>query len=219
MKKNRVFFRLSALVLISLVLCTGIFAADGEVDIDFGVIIDGVASGSIGDNISWTLDYDGNLVILGEGELQDFSEDGSPWQEYADSVKTVIIENGVTSIGTNAFDGTSLENVKIPSSVTDIGEGAFGGADGLTVYAVKDSYGFEYAGENGYDTKLVGDIDNNGSVDLDDAVYLLQHSLFSQAYPITDYALSVDLDANDSIDLDDAVLLLQHSLFPEAYPI
>ena len=220
MKMKRAFSLLISLALISLALCMGISAADGEIDIDFGVIIGGVASGSIGDNLSWTLDGYGVLSVSGEGDMPDFSEDDVPWAEHADSVKTVVIGNGVTSVGENAFYGMSLENIKIPASVEQIGEGALENAgSGLTVYATSESYALSYAEERGYETKLAGDIDNNKSVDIDDAVYLLQHSLFSDAYPITDYAMSVDLDVNNSIDLDDAVLLLQHSLFPEVYPI
>jgi len=66
--------------------------------------------------------------------------------------------------------------------------------------------------------QMLGDLDGNESVDIDDAVLLLQYSLFPDAYPI-DYTGNIDFDKNDSIDIDDAVLLLQYSLFPDAYPL
>ena len=65
---------------------------------------------------------------------------------------------------------------------------------------------------------VAGDLLKDGIVDLDDAVLLLQHSLFEDAYPI-DYEESIDFTGDDSVDLDDAVYLLQYSLFPDAYPI
>lgn len=65
---------------------------------------------------------------------------------------------------------------------------------------------------------LLGDIDGNGSVDIDDAILLLQYSIFPDFYPI-EYPGNVDFDKNESIDIDDAVLLLQYSIFPDFYPI
>lgn len=41
------------------------------------------------------------------------------------SIQSIIIPNSVTSIGSSAFEGTSLEHVIIPSSVVSIGFGAF----------------------------------------------------------------------------------------------
>jgi hypothetical protein len=57
-----------------------------------------------------------------------------------------------------------------------------------------------------------------GEVDIDDAVLLLQYSIFPEDYPI-EYTGSVDFDKSGEIDIDDAVLLLQYSIFPEDYPI
>ena len=63
---------------------------------------------------------------------------------------------------------------------------------------------------------LLGDIDGNGKVTSDDAVYLLRHTLFPEAYPLSDFA---DFDHNEKITSDDAVYLLRHTLFPDAYPL
>ncbi len=66
------------------------------------------------------------LTISGNGEMPNFSSDGHigshPWYGFT----TVIIYDGVTNIGNNAFDNcVNLENIVIPSSVKTIGEGAF----------------------------------------------------------------------------------------------
>lgn len=64
----------------------------------------------------------------------------------------------------------------------------------------------------------VGDINKDGEIDKNDAILLLQHSMFPELYPL-DYAGSVDFTGDGVIDMNDAILLLQHSMFPELYPI
>jgi len=66
--------------------------------------------------------------------------------------------------------------------------------------------------------QLLGDIDLNETVDLNDAILLLQYSMFPELYPI-DYKGSVDFTKDGNIDMNDAILLLQYSMFPELYPI
>lgn len=83
-----------------------------------------VESGTCGDNIIWTLNADGVLIISGTGNMWDYFID-SPWKQYA-SIKTVVIENGVTSIGAYSFfNCNSIETVEIPDSVSVIGKSAF----------------------------------------------------------------------------------------------
>lgn len=77
------------------------------------------------DNTSWSLE-DGVLSITGEGEMKDFAVSHTPWYSVRESIKTVVISNGVTGIGNNAFyDCDSLESVAISSDVISIGTGAF----------------------------------------------------------------------------------------------
>ncbi len=87
-------------------------------------------SGTCGDNLTWTLSNDGVLTISGTGVMKDYiyqNDDGyneSPF--YACNSKKVIVEEGVTSIGSWAFSGcTNLSDILIPKSVTNIGNGAF----------------------------------------------------------------------------------------------
>ena len=74
-----------------------------------------------GDNLTWSLD-DGVLTIGGTGKMYDFMFRG-PWNY---SPTSVIIEEGVTSIGEHAFDTNwALTSINIPSTVASIGENAF----------------------------------------------------------------------------------------------
>ena len=61
----------------------------------------------------------------------------APWCHQKDKVKKVVIEDGVTNIGINAFSYTALTSVTIPNSVTSIGDYAFGGCSDLTSITFK----------------------------------------------------------------------------------
>ena len=85
--------------------------------------------GTNGNNLTWTLDDEGLLTISGTGEM-DYSY-YAPWPRS--KVKTVTIENGVTSIKDNAFyNCESLTNISMPDSLISIGEDVFFGCEKLT---------------------------------------------------------------------------------------
>ena len=85
--------------------------------------------GASGDNLLWEYDLTSHaLTITGSGEMYDYAYyTDVPWySSYGSLITTVVIGNGATSIGENAFYGCSaLTSVTIPSSVTSIGDGAF----------------------------------------------------------------------------------------------
>ena len=64
--------------------------------------------------------------------MYDYDAIDAPWNFTADSITSVIIGDGVTTIGANAFNSfTALKTVSIESSVTSIGNGAFDGCTQL----------------------------------------------------------------------------------------
>ncbi len=96
--------------------------------------------GANGDNVTWTLDDEGTLTISGEGDMEDYYNYGAPWYNSRSSITKVVIEQGVTSIGNNAFeDCSSLTSVIIPESVTSIGNRAFYGCSGLASVTIPNS--------------------------------------------------------------------------------
>jgi uncharacterized protein (TIGR02145 family)/uncharacterized repeat protein (TIGR02543 family) len=98
------------------------------------------------------------LTITGTGAMPDYTAGTLtlPWYSYRNQITTIIIEDGITAIGNNAFyelykvtsvtvgssvtsigDGAffgcvALPSITLPTSVTAIGMGAFSGCDGLT---------------------------------------------------------------------------------------
>lgn len=75
-----------------------------------------------GDNLKWILYDDGELVISGKGEMfNNAYPDNYSWYNYRKKVKTITIEDEVTSIGYGAFIGfTSLTSINIGNGVTSI---------------------------------------------------------------------------------------------------
>ena len=78
--------------------------------------------------VTWSLNSGGVLTISGTGAMADFGDSYSkaPWLSYKDNITSVVIGEGVTSIGDFAFyECDYLASVSIPASVTSIGQSAF----------------------------------------------------------------------------------------------
>ena len=91
---------------------------------DSGNVI--VAQGFCGEAVTYSLSSDGVLTIYGNGRMADYEWFESPFYEYQDQIKELVIEEGVTYIGENAFcESSVLEFVNLATSVTEIGDSAF----------------------------------------------------------------------------------------------
>ena len=89
-----------------------------------------VSSGSCGDNVNYTLTGGGVLTFSGTGEIE--IEEDVFWYNGRAGITSVIIEDGITSIGDFVFYACiSLENISFPESLTSIGNYAFGACESL----------------------------------------------------------------------------------------
>lgn len=92
-----------------------------------------VESGGFGEGLTWSLDSDGTLHITGAGPMPDLSGGNAPWDARRGEITSVVIEEGITTIGVCAFqECTALKTVIIPSTVTVIESMVFSGCSSLT---------------------------------------------------------------------------------------
>ena len=102
--------------------------------------IDSGYCGAQGNNLTWTLYSDSTFIINGSGAMQDYSVNAPWYSSYRNKIKTLVITDGVTSIGVTAFAYCSnLIAVTIPNSVVIIGQYAFHICDSLSRVTIPDS--------------------------------------------------------------------------------
>ena len=100
---------------------------------------DALASGTCGENLTWSLSADGVLTVSGSGQMENYSKsktDGrtmtAPWSDFSAAIRKVIVEPGVTSIGECAFyNCKSITDISLPDGLTGIGFEAFYGCTAL----------------------------------------------------------------------------------------
>ena len=118
--KKRSISLILVLCLLACMLPATVFAAEA------------VASGTCGENLTWTPDDSGLLKISGMGEMNNYLDYHAEWYDYREQIVSIIIEDGVTSIGDYAFyDCDNLVSAEIPGSVLTIGQCAFLFCDNL----------------------------------------------------------------------------------------
>lgn len=93
------------------------------------------------ENVTWTLDTStGTLTISGTGETAHYGSQGvslyTPWRDIPGRINTVIVEEGVTSLGASIFDSLSINSITIPRSVTAIYKEALRNCRNLTSFTL-----------------------------------------------------------------------------------
>lgn len=76
------------------------------------------------------------------------------------TLQAVVLQEGITSIGPQAFANSSLTDITLPSTLVSIADDAFDGAPLTTVHAEKGSYAYQWMRERGliaeYRALLIG---------------------------------------------------------------
>lgn len=129
-------------------------------------------SGECGENASYTLDDNGVLTVSGSGAIAAYAFHNNQ------NIKTVIIEDGITSIGDSAFEFCQgLANLTIPDSVISIGDSAFWYCEGITSLIIPASVktiGNEAFKDLPYleSVKILGNVDSIGEWAFENAIDL-----------------------------------------------
>lgn len=99
---------------------TGTFVRNGRPGIG------NIALGICGDDLTWVLTEEFELIIEGTGAMYDYTSNNIPWGNYRKSIQAITLSEEMTSIGEYAFSNcTVLTAITIPESVTSIGYRAF----------------------------------------------------------------------------------------------
>lgn len=136
-------------VITRLMLLAAIFLAAGIMSLRAEIITGPCGdSGPLGEgyNVTFSLDTEtGVLVISGEGGMYrspvqgGIYESDTPFYPYKDYIRSVVIEEGVTSIGAYAFSNCiNLTDVEIAFTVIAIGQQSFRNSTGLTEVVIPE---------------------------------------------------------------------------------
>ncbi len=91
------------------------------------------STGTCGESLTWTL-AGGTLTISGSGAMTNYNSDTNtvPWYLDRQQITALVVEAGVTSIGSYAFFGcVNLSATTLPEGLMTIGEYAFKGCSNL----------------------------------------------------------------------------------------
>ena len=118
--------------------------------------------GTCGSDLVWMLYEDNELEISGTGEMSSAYND-PPWYNYRGIVESIVIDEGVTSIRSNAFNGfRQIESITLPDSIEQIGNFAFHNCSSLTT--VELSKGLCYVGNYAFGSCSLDSVYYSGDV-------------------------------------------------------
>lgn len=94
-----------------------------------------------GESLTWNLDEIGILTISGTGDMYDYSSAyPAPWSAKNNDISEIIVLDGVTSIGNNAFHSCNAESINLQiTSLISIGQNAFSRCTMLTSIFIPES--------------------------------------------------------------------------------
>ena len=147
------------------------------------------ANNSCGANLTYELTQNTDdpgtytLTIRGEGAMYGYSSSTVPWNAQKSKITSVVIGNGVTSIGNNAFeDCSALKKLDIPQSVTEIGSKAFLGCSALTSLALPQTV-------NRIGNTAFQGCSNLETINIPSGVKLIEHDTFRGCEKLKDVTI------------------------------
>ena len=146
-------------------------------------LYDESSTGKCGDNLTWTLYDNGELIITGIGDMYDYTAESVPWKNYKNNITALVLDEGITSITDNAFSGCSgfTGSLTIPDTVTSIGSFAFCDCSGITGSLILPD-GITSIGSNAFD----GCSGFTGSLTIPNTVTLIGDCAFANCSNFTE---------------------------------
>ncbi len=162
------------------------------------------------DALSWEFDAGtGTLSVHGSGPMRSYAEEPPEWEDHKDSIYTLILDAGITSVGAYAFfDYEALTEARLPDSIEVISDSAFDYNISLSTITIPASLkyvgsrafyntllwnpadlvfpeGCEYIGESAFHSALK----SNGTVSLPSSLKVLGDMAFTNSY-LSDFVVS-----------------------------
>lgn len=167
--------------------------AENDLDVSDSKNIE--ASGKCNETVFWEL-KNGILTIWGTGKITpNRSEQVGfvriyyyPWTVYADNITEIVIKEGITSIGKDAFRGYhNVKKVSLPDGLTEIGYDSFCWCDGLEKIELPSSLTTLESGSFSVCKKLT-------SVTIPGGITVLGGSIFSGCSNLENVIISDGID-------------------------
>ena len=140
-----------------------------------------IAWGTCENGMQWEILQNGTLTISGSGSMMPWDVyPYAPWSEWSSDITSVVISEGITSIGENAFcSHSNLSSVTIPETVTEIGGYAFMSCESLNSIALPGS--LEKIGEGAF----IG-CTNLSGIDIPESLTHIESYAFSGCTSLTE---------------------------------
>lgn len=134
MKKHRILIAIAVMFVSATIVLASFAACNKE---------EGLPSWDLGTGLKARFDDNGNygyiLTVSGNGPMPDYARKDAPWYSKMGRVQQIVIEDGVTHIGSNSFFGCAAKQITLPASVTSAGVNAFSPDSVVFAYALLDS--------------------------------------------------------------------------------
>lgn len=198
----------------------------------------GLAPDMCGENLSWYITDEYELVIEGTGDMDNYTYLGqTSWAEYNDRIVKITVSEGVTSIGIGAFYGCdAVTSISLPSTLRNIGLFSFGTCTVLKEINVSSDNEW-YCSENG----IVYDKDktvllrypagkNATSFDIPDSVQTIGKEAFSDSVYLEtvsipdsvkkiEYHAFYDSQSLEMVEIPASVEVIGNNVFDACYSL
>ena len=172
-----------------------------------------------GDTATGVLDDNGTLTISGTDTITTISMDNSDVKYLEENTKKVVINDGVTGIGSYTFcDYSNLTEITLPNSLTRIGSASFANCESLTNIPTPDSV--TSIGESAFSGTGFTQIPNFKNVkSIEEETYAHCHNLTNIIVPSSIETISKNAfylcQKLTSVEIKDNVKYINYTAFSE----